>query len=1080
MKSLIAFFIRNPVWTNVLMLAILGFGFLSLLKLKTSFFPETESEIINIEISYPGASPEETEKGLTLKIEENLEGMMGIERITSVSSENSSRLVVYAFEDYDMQKLLSDVKNAVDRISPYPEGAEKPVVYLQEPRSRSVSVALSGNADLWALKEKAELFREDLIAEEGVSQVSLQGIPGREISIEIKEETLRQYQLTFPQVAASVRSANIDISGGKIETLDEEILIRAYKREYYADDLKNIVVKSDPSGSLVRLKDVASVVEKWEDTPNRTYVNGQRAVIINIEKTLAEDILYVKDKVYEAVEKFNETNSQVKLSIIEDATLHLQGRIDLLTSNGIFGFFLVALSLWFFLNWRIAFWVAMGIPVSFAGMFIIASLVGITINVMSLFGMILVVGILVDDAIVVSENVYQKYEKGMSPFQAALQGTLEVLAPVFTAVSTTVMAFLPFFFFQGTFGKFVWQIGFVVIAAIVMSLLESIILLPSHLAHSKGIVKGNKPNFLRTRFEKGYQYVSQEIYGKWLVKFVEYRYFVILIPLFLFSIVFGLIKGGKVEFSPFPHIDRDNIALDLTMVSGTQEERTDSILKVLEGKMWAVHDSIKQAKGRQDDVFLSIRRDIGSNAAREAGGHAGQLRIDFISGEERGFQAFEIGNIMREKLGNVPGAQKISLGGGNWGKPVTISLLGNDKIELEKAVSTLKEKLKGYPALKDIVDNNSQGRREIMLELKPKALTLGFNTQQIATQIREGFFGHDVQRLQRSKDEIRVWVRYPVEDRASLTQFENMRIQDKQGNFYPLNELVKYTIDRGVVNIVHLDGKREIRVEADFEDPNTSSTTILQDIKANIIPPLLKTNPGVRVSYEGQSRDFQKFLNSVKSTFPLALLGIFVILILVFKSYLQASLIFIIIPTALIGAVYGHYIHGIMLSQLSIFGIIALTGIVINDSIVFLDQINRNLSNGLKVVPSIIEAGISRLRAISLTTITTVLGLGPLIFETSRQAKFLIPMAVSIAYGLLLGSFLILFVVPALFMVLNDIRYFTNKIYNEVLLASFSGNKGKLYEIVTETFGLILEKPNAQMTRESVEPAVQNVKVSHE
>jgi multidrug efflux pump subunit AcrB len=632
------------------------------------------------------------------------------------------------------------------------------------------------------------------------------------------------------------------------------------------------------------------------------------------------------------------------------------------------------------------------------------------------------------------------------------------MAPVFTAVITTMLAFTPFFFFEGMIGKFIWQEAVVVVAALLFSLIESFFILPAHLAHSKGLSSNKKTGRVRRAMDRGYQYLNRNIFGPALRIAMEYKFITISVPVFLLMVTWGLIKGEVVKSSSFPHIGRDNVNIDLTFTSGSQEARTDSILAVMEKKVWVLNAKLKKERKDGEDVVLYVTRTIGSNGLGDAGSHAGQLRLDLLPGDKRDMPAHVIGGMLRKMTGDIPGVQRVSFGGrGRWGMPVNISLLGDDLVQLESAKDLLKEKLKEYSTLKDVMDNDVQGRREISLSLLPKARALGLTLRDIAGQVRQGFFGQEIQRLQRGNDEIRIWVRYAPEDRISMGQLENMRIRTRTGEEYPFSELVEFSVDRNIVKVMHLDGKREIRVEADFEDPETAVKPIMDEIKATTVPEVLSSSEGVRVSYEGRARSDVKFARSAMKTFRLCLLGILIVLILVFRSYLQAILIFLMIPTGLIGAIFGHMFHGLLLSRLSTAGIIALSGIVINDSIVYIDQINRNLREGMKIKSAVFEAGLSRLRPILLTTATTVLGLSPLIFETSRQAKFLIPMAVSVAYGLLFGSVLILFVVPCLFLTLNNVRYYGRIAWYRV----YSSITGKEREI--------------DFTRESVEPAVKEV-----
>ncbi|MBD3419618.1 MAG: AcrB/AcrD/AcrF family protein, partial [Chitinivibrionales bacterium] len=884
--------------------------------------------------------------------------------------------------------------------------------------------------DLWALKERAESFRDELLAMPHISQVSLAGIPNREISVTLSEEDMRRFNLTFGEVSRAIKAANTDISGGSVKTMDEQLLIRSYGRRDFAHEMRSIVVRSSPDGTLLRVADVADVVEQWEDTPDATYYNNERAVLVNVDKTLEEDILKIAKAVNEHVNVFEKKHPEISLTVIADASESLRERIDILVRNGLFGFILVVLTLTLFLNAHLSFWVAAGIPISFAGMFIIANMWGITINVISLMGMIIVVGILVDDAIVVAESIYQKYEQGLSARRAASEGLLEVIAPVFTAVSTTIFAFLPFFFFAGTMGKIIYQLALVVIGALIFSLVESIFILPAHLAHSRGLSAGGKITAIRSRFEAFYKWLTYKVYSPSLKWVLHNTWTSITIAIAFMVLTIGLMHGGLVELSSFPFIDRDDITLNLTLTTGTRETVTDSLLQTMEKKIRHLNRKLKSERRDNEDVILSIRRTVGSNGLGDNGGHAGRLDIELLGSGKRTMPSFKLASMVRKAVGTVPGAQKLSFGGGRWGKAINISLMSNDLQQLAKAKNLLKQKLAEYPVLTDITDSDVEGWREVRIKPKPAAWVAGLTVSDIAGQVRQGFFGSEVQRFQRGEDEIRVWVRYTDTDRSSLGKLENMYIRGKDGSTYPLSTIAEYTIERGRVIISHLDGRREVRVEADLVDPEQSVTTVLNDIKRTTVPEVLQQVGGVYASYEGRERNNVLFGRSVRKSFPPALLAIAVILVLVFRSYLQGVLIFLMIPLGLAGAVWGHLFHNFMISRLSMFGLIALAGIVINDSIVFIDQINRNLKKRMPVVEAIHSAGLSRLRPIILTTITTVAGMAPLLMETSRQAKFLIPMAVSLSYGLIFGSIFVLYLVPTLFMTLNSMRYHYARLFD--------------------------------------------------
>ncbi len=1032
MQKIIAFLVKYPIWSNVILFSILGFGIISFFQMRYSFFPEIQSGIIQIQVAYPGASPLEVEEGVVLKIEENLEGIEGIDRITSASRENFGSVNVEADYGADISRVLADVKNAVDRISSFPQGSEKPVIFEQKFRSRALSVVLYGETDLFNLKIIAENLRDELLATPQISQVAIAGLPNPEISIEVSEADLRRYQLSFTEIATAVRSANINISGGKFETTDEEILIRAYGRNYFAKELEVIPIRGNPDGTVTYLRDVAVVKERWEDIPDKSYYNGRNSVVLSVDKTADEDILDVANITKEKIQKFNASHEQINAILLDDRTVSLQQRLNLLKNNGLIGLSLVIITLGFFMNLRLSYWVSIGIPFSFAGMFIIGSMVGVTINVISTFGMIIVVGILVDDGIVVGENIFSHYERGKSAVQSAIDGTLEMIAPVFTSVSTTIIVFLPFFFLEGFMGKFIWHMALVVIASLAFSLVEAFIILPSHLAHSKGLHPHKEDPPTRKKIEQFINIITNRMYAPALKFALKHKWITLTIPIGFFLITIGLLGGGIIGATPFPYIDGDTLPINISLVSGSQESETDSLLSKLEKTCLEINEELKKEREDGKDVILGIRREIGRNDFGEAGSNTGKLTLELLDGETRNIDSFVIASRLREKVGIVPKAQNITFGRqGFFGKPVSISLLGNDLVQLNRARDLLIAELENMVTLKDITDSNQEGRRELNIRLKPRAYALGLKLSDVAGQVRQGFFGQEVQRIQRGRDEVKVWVRYRPEDRTALGFLDQMRIRTPGGEEYPFSEIAEYDIERGLIVINHLDKRREIKVEANLANEKDDLPPILAEITNNIIPPILIQVRGVQVSYEGQSRNREKEAKSMQRAFPLALLGMFILVVLVFRSYVQAFLIFSLIPLGIIGAIWGHGIQGVQLSFLSLYGILALSGIVINDSLVFIDRINRNLRAGQKVVDAVYNAGISRFRPILLTTLTTAFGLAPIILEGSRQAQFLIPMAVSVAYGLMFGTLVLLLVLPAGYLAINNIRFWFTRLFSE-------------------------------------------------
>lgn len=1017
MRNLIAYFIKYPVAGNTLMVLIFIFGYFGLQSWKKNFFPVSESRILKIETVYPGSSPEEIEKGIVLKIEDNLRGVTGIEQISSVSQENSGVITIEVVRSYSTDMVLQDVKNAVDRIPSFPDGMEPPVIYKQESRNFAISFSLSGDVSLTTLKKFAQKAESDLLAIDGISKIALSGYPDEEIEIALKEDALRAYELTFLEVSQKVQNANLEVTGGKVRGDKEELIIRANTKGYYADEFRDIIIKTNNDGRIVRLRDVAVVSDIWAESPNRSYLNGDPSVIIEVSNTIDEDILFVTESVKEYMVKFNEENGVVKTTLVRDGSTTLNDRIDLLVENGIVGFLLVLLFLAFFLHIRLAFWVALSIPIAFMGMFIVGANSEVSINVISLFGMILVVGILVDDGIVIGENIYKQYEEGKEPMQAAIDGTMQVLPAVFSAVLTTAIAFSTFFFLEGRLGEFAPDMAFVVISTLAFSLVEGAFILPAHVAHSKALSKNAKKNKVEKVFDNIMSTLRDKYYAP-ILKFTMKNWVLALsIPITLFLITLGGIKGGFIKLTFFPFIEQDYITVNLEMPSGTRENITESYLQEIQAAAWRVNEKMSSERADAKDIVENVLLKVGP------GTNAGSVTIRLLGTEERQMQSFLISNAIRDDVGEIYEAEKLTFGIRTpFGKPVSVSLLGNDLAELNSAKEELKNKLKELPALKDVTDNDKKGARELRLKLKEKAYAMGLTMRDVVGQVRQGFFGFEVQRLQRGLDEVKVWVRYDLEDRGSVKRLENMRIRTASGMQIPLSEIAEYEIERGIVAINHLDGRREVRIDAELGDPTASASEIMAEVRDVIIPKVLAKYPSTSVTYEGQSKQQQKTASSGKRVIPIILLLMLAVIVMTFRSLWQAILVFMCIPFALIGVGWGHYFHGHAISLLSMFGIIALIGIMVNDSLVFVSRVNELVKEYKDFDKAVFEAGRSRFRAIVLTSVTTVAGLGPLIFETSFQAQFLIPMAISVAYGMMIATFITLIVLPVFLVMLNRIK----------------------------------------------------------
>jgi len=1029
MRKIISYFIKYQVAVNVLILAFVVFGLFGALSLKSSFFPLTESRIITINVFYPGASPIEMEEGIVLKIEDNLKGLVGIDRVTSVSRENSANITVEIEKGRKIDVLVSDVKNAVDRVPSFPTGMEPPIIAKRENIRTTINFILSGEGvSLKTLKDYARNIENDIRGMEGISQITLSGFPNEEIEIAVRENDLLAYNLSIQQVASAVQKSNLLITGGTVKTNTEEYLIRASNRGYYAKELADIVVRTSPTGVIVRLKDIANVKDIWSENPDRVFFNGKTAINISVNNTNNEDLIGTADKIKAYIKDFNKQHQNIHINISNDTSVTLNERTKLLLKNGGMGVLLVLLFLSLFLNARLALWVAAGLPISFLGMFMFVAQTGITINVLSLFGMIIVIGILVDDGIVIGENIYHHFEKGKSRIQAAIDGTLEVIPPVVSAIITTILSFSVFFFIDGRMGDFFSEVSTVVILVLIVSLFEALIILPAHIAHSKAleVKNGKKKNAFNQFFDainkqadSGLKWIRDSIYAPYLRYFLKNRLLGFAIPFVMLLLSMGALKAGVVKTSFFPMIASDRVQITLNMPQGTNEIITDSIIASIEKKVWLVNEEFTKKQTGNIPVIQNVIRRIGPSSR-------GTLTVNLLPGESRDFDSSVITSSIRKKVGRIEGVENLTFGAGRnmGGSPISVSLLSNDISQLKAAKELLKKEMSQNPQLKDITDNDPMGIKEVRIQLKESANLLGLDLRTVMSQVRNGFFGFQAQRFQRGQDEIKVWVRYTKENRLSIKNLDDMWIISPSGKRVPFAEIATYTIARGDISINHLSGKREIQVNADLKSEKDSPPDIIEGIKTDIIPLIKEKYPSVTTLYEGQNREMKKTMESLPRAGLTILALIYMVIAFTFRSYSQPILLLFMIPFSMIGVIWGHYFHDFKINILSWLGIIALVGIMVNDGLVLVTKFNGYLKEGMKYDDALVQAGISRFRAIFLTTITTVAGLMPLLLETSRQAQFLQPMAISISYGIIIATFLTLLILPLLLSFWNSVLVF--------------------------------------------------------
>lgn len=1022
MRKFIEFFIRYVVPVNVIMVGVFIFGIIGALNMKSSFFPLVPNNLISINIVYPGASPAQIEEGIVQKMEENMKGIKGVDRITSRSLENAANITIELNKGVDANIALQEIKNAVDAVTALPGDMENPIVAIVENAASTMNFTVSGEGlDLRTLKLKARDIEADLLAMDGISQVTLSGFPQEEIEIAVDENMLRAYNLTFRDIAVAVGSTNIIATGGTIKTPTEDYTIRVKNRNYFADEIDHIPVKTTVSGNTILLKDVATVRDRFNERPDRINVNGNLAVLVNVRNTNEEDLTGTSAKLNAYIDEFNEQNSNLQIEILDDRAKILNERTWLLIENGFFGILLVLILLSIFLEVRLAFWVAIGLMFSFIGFFMVAPAFGVTINVLSLFALIMVIGILVDDAIVISENIYHHYEKGKPKVQAAIDGTMEVAPAIFSAILTTMVAFTTFYFVDGRLGNFFSEVTTVVIITLGISLFEAFVILPSHMAHSGALSSKRKVFWINKMGDKFMNGMRDRVYTPAIKFILNNRFFGIAIFVALFMLTLGGLKGGVIQSTFFPVITSDITDVSLAMPQGTNENITDSILTYVEEKAWETGLEFDERYDLEEGTSVRfIEKRLGSGPSN------GNIAVYLLEGEQRPFGTPEFSAVLREKVGPVIGAESVVFDAGSnfGGKPISISLESTDGNELKAATEFLKQKLIDDQRMVDVIDDDPEGVKEIQIELKPNAYLLGFTLSSVMGQVRGGFFGQEAQRFQRGRDDIRVWVRYNDANRSSIKNLDDMRLLAPNGERVPFSEIATYTIERGEVSINHLDGERVITVSADLSSPIYSPSEVLADLKKNLVPTVQASFPSIGITYEGQSRLADKTISTLRPAAIRSLLIILFIIAFTFRTYGKQFLFLPIIVLSLTGVAWGHYFQGIPINVLSYLGIIALIGILVNDGLVLIAKFNANIKEGEVYRVALLHACKSRFRPIFLTTVTTVAGLTPLLFEKSRQAQFLIPMAVSIVFGILFATVLTLFMLPILLTFLNDVKRF--------------------------------------------------------
>ncbi|MGQ9669128.1 MAG: efflux RND transporter permease subunit [Desulfosoma sp.] len=1042
MKTILAAFAQNRVFANIVLVLIFTAGIMASFLMLKENFPEFSLDMITISVPYPGADPEEVEEGICRKMEEALKGVEGIKQIITQARENAGTATIEVMENADLRVVLDRVRAKIDAISTFPVDAERPVITDVTLRSPVALVYLSGDMSEERLKEWAERVKDDLQALPEISQVETFGTRDYEIQIEVSEPTLRRYGLTFAQVADAVRRSNLNMAGGTIRTEGEEIRVRTMGRRYRGEELASLVLLATPDGAMIPLGRVARVVDGFTEDPIRASVNGQSAVMLIVFKTSQEDALAISSAVARYVErKSKETPDTLHIHILYDTTDMLRARIRLLLRNGLYGLALVLVLLWLFLDARLAFWAGMGIPVSIAGALGIIWGFGGTINMISLFALIMVLGIIVDDAIVVGESIFVHRQRGDPPLKASVEGTAEVGFPVIAAVTTTIVAFVPLAFVGGIMGKFIAILPQVVVACLSISLLECLMLLPAHLNEPPDTNPQGSPGGPLRRFLNGLQEKVQRAMA-WFVErmylpslrfLLHWRYIGMCAAIAVLLISVGVIQGGIVKFVVFTEIDGFVLNATIEFPEGTPADVTQDAVTRVEKALLRLNDRFKTRSGRPMlvDRLVLVGQTLGQTPAH--GPHYGAIQAILLDSEERGIHSKDIMVAWEKETGPIAGAKSLTFEGmetGPPGAPIEVWIQGENMDHIVAASKELMERLHRFDGVYQIRSEYAAGKRELRLRLKPEAHTLGLTVDDLARQIYAGYYGEEALRIQRGRDDLRIKVRYTDQERKDLSRLDQVRIRTPKGAQVPLRSVAFVEYAPGYAVITRTDGMRRVAVSAAVDSDRANANEILQDLSANFFPDLEKRYPGLRIALQGEKKKMRESLSSLKVGFPLALLGIFIILATIFRSYMQPIIIMVTIPFGLIGAVVGHLLMGFDISIMSLFGMVALTGVVVNDAIVLIERVNENLAEGMRFFDALVEAGRRRFRAIILTTITTVGGLMPMILETDFQARFLIPMAVTLAAGVAFATVLTLVLIPALLAILNDVRVLLYRVRN--------------------------------------------------
>ena len=1032
LRGAIAAGVRNPVFANLLMICMLGGGYVAVRAMQRETYPEFSLDIISIEVVYPGASPEDVEQAVCVPIEQAIADLEGVHELTSASHEAFANVwFTVRSSARDTGELMQDVRDRVDRITTLPPEVEKPVVRESVIRTDVISVALSGEVPERTLKRWAHEVRDDLRALPEISQVALFGVRADEIVIDVSEQALRTYGLTFEAVMAAVRRGSLDLPAGTLRTAGEELTLRIKGRRLRAVDYEELVVLRG-SDALVRLGQIATVREGFAESAVSGSFNGRPAVLVSVFKTPAQDTLAIARTVRDYVQQRQAAlPDRLEMAVWADNSVDVEQRISMLLKNAASGFILVVITLSVFLELRLALWVAVGMPVAFSGALIFMHFSGQTINLISLFALIMVSGIIVDDAIVIAESIHARRRQGDTPALASIEGAACMALPVLGSSLTTIIAFIPLLYVSGVMGRFVRVLPMVVIAAIVASALEAFVILPAHLRGRRG---GRKATIVR-ELGRGRRWVEQGLeafitrcYRPFLALALRYRALTLGAALGLLLALGGLVLGGRIAFVLLPREDGNMLRARVQFAEGTPAEITAEAIDRIEAAAWALNADPELKPATASKLVRQVYAVAGEfiEFLPVRGDNVCEVRLELMPTDQRRLEVDKIIERWRAGIGELHDTVRYSIARhqlepqGDY--PIEIRLLGDNLGELEEAGDRIVQRLRGFDGVHGVRLDLVPGRRELRVDLRPAARALGLTLQDVATQLRQGFFGGEALRLHREGEEVVVRVRYPEGERLSLADLENKAFRTRLGQEIPFREAVEVDWERGYSMIKRQDGQRRVRVLAEVDERRANAERIVRALEADALPAVVGDYRGMKYGFGGTRQHMVESLGSLYRGFGLALLAMYAVLAAVLRSYLQPLVIVAAVPLGWMGALVGHLLLGYDLTIMSLFGLVALAGVVVNDALVLLAWINDSRRAGAGVVDAVRTAGEARFRAVILTSVTTVMGLMPLLTERSSQAQSVIPMALSLVFGLAFATVLTLVLVPALYLALNDGR----------------------------------------------------------